>query len=204
DFYRIDPKATAPKGASKDKIAEGLERYFSNRIKKDNAKIIVFDEGSQVPLMPSREFIPESGKRRKIPSLRTAADCIEAYGFTKNRGEVWVTRDTPDPKGAQLLYGYDSAEIRGIIISKRPTSKLFGLSEGESFSSLREKSEDEQMVSEDDLKKIAEEGNFTLAGRIVKTEGQRKRAIKFVKQLITIGIIAGTELRGELEKGGQG
>ena len=84
--------------------------------------------------------------------------------------------------------------------SQSPTSKFFSIDKRPN----RPYSDDELLLlnqsSSDDLDRLIEEGNFTLAGRIVKHPEQRKRAIDFVKRLKKLGREAGEELGDELEK----
>lgn len=64
----------------------------------------------------------------------------------------------------------------------------------------RSYSDDEALIFDEELKRIFDEGNYTLAGRIVKHPEQRKKAIAFVKKLRKIGEGAGKELYAELGK----
>lgn len=193
DFYRIDPGATrertddwVEKDERKDK---GIKKYFQKRIKKDNAKIIVFDEGGG-------DFIENSFSRAGSIG-RTAIEIRDAYRdfIDKKEGEIWIAHGAPEKSGEEFILGMIKSGNPGEPdyreIFKRPTSKLFG-----SRSSYRGESEDEKLINDSNRKK----GEHTLVGGIVKHPGQRKRAIEFVKQLRKIGKEAGEELHIELEK----
>ena len=200
-FYRIDPKSKPPEGVSEEKIQAGLDKYFDRRIKKDGARVIVFDEGPGRPLELADQHFKKDERYYKRSSLRKAVDLVKS-GFDivgNEASEIWAVSGRPenenDYKASQMLFGFDKTEINGVYDAKRPTSKKFGLLRYYPFSSERDKTADEAAVTPEKLKEIAEDENYTLAGGIVKNMDQKIRAMKFIAKLKQIGAEAGQEMR---------
>lgn len=139
DFYRIDPKAIPPDESNEEKINEGLKKYFTKRIKKDNANIIVFDEGLNKPLQQHYAEGKDVLEDWSGGSLKSAAGDIN-YGIrdysSKKGANIWIASGCPDNTGDdELLGGYTIDKlkdhgIRGRYVYHRPTSKMFGLRGG--------------------------------------------------------------------------
>ncbi|MBU3913683.1 MAG: hypothetical protein KKE50_06340 [Nanoarchaeota archaeon] len=201
-FYRIDPKALRYDFKTNEKRAKReAKSYFSRRIKKKNPKIIIFDEGCV--LNESDEnvmkdfYLLSSSNRTNRGSLSRVANFID-YSL-KKRGEnanIYCSRqgNAPIVRNSRIQEGTLAGDFYRSEKSRRPTSKNWD-KEGP-----RLKSEDEAYQSEE----IKTKGKFKrrfppryLIGNIVKYSPQRKRAIKYVRELKQIGKEAGEELRAE-------
>lgn len=204
DFYRIDPRAIPPRsgigGRTRRhdvKIDAGIKKYFQKRIKKDNANIIVFDEGANSDLRDSFDSVDSRGL--------SGLEIKEAYNsfVEKSEGKIWVTGGYPKTLGQKFLFGAEktgggtASEADYPRNFKRPTSRLYG-----NKSPYREQSQDEKIArnGETYTRRPKENQDYTLTGAIVKHPEQKKRAMEFVKELKRIGKEAGEELRTELEK----
>ena len=203
DFYRIDPTAIPEPGNDQwvdEKTKEIIKQYFSKRIRKDDAKIIVFDEGGPktepINLDKVEQYI--NGEGGLIVSGRSLRKTIVGIHYAykkyvnKKEGEIWASGDINKmSSGAtRFIYGNDD-ESSEKNISVRPTSKIGG-----DRNPHRAYSDDEKLIKSDN--KIRR-GEYNLTGNIVKHPEQRKRAVAFVKELRKIGKQAGEELYTELE-----
>ena len=207
-FYRIDPKATKPiyrgdeNKEKRIKIRKGFDagrkNYFDRRITKDSAKIIVFDEGNDMPL-------DQYSGRSIEHAVSIVEDGTKLIG--KKAEHVWGTKGDEGTKGQNILGGgtLHKGELGypDIYYSDCPTYKLFAFFDWQPVSSGRGLSRDELLASSKtengELEQMILDGKFTYAGGIVKEPEQRKRAIKFVDELKRIGQEAGKELFQELQ-----
>lgn len=225
-FYRIDPMAWYnPKiGGVPVEAMGGIEKYFKRRIKKDNAQIVIFDEhGSPLNApwtIPTKDidFKKERMGQSGQSSLNIARDLIRwAYEGGPVIESNHNLEDYPNLKPLKyklgkiystggalrtMEFGRKGEIKKEIDIMDRenssPTSKLFGKSRIRSTGPT----EDESRIDKEiDLYKSYREGNFSLAGAIVKHPEQRKRAQEYVKELKKIGREAGEELRLESVSG---
>jgi len=178
-FYRIDP--TQIDG---NEIQEEVNKYFQKRIKKDNPKIIVFDEGRDELKM--KDFKKYSGMR--VNSVERASGLIQDFLEKENKeGEIYSSRQgepiirhhtiVADPSHP----GFQREKSK---IYRRPTSKRWtGRATG------RTSSLDEEKQFE-----VEDKPDAYFKGRIVKHPEQRKMAMSYIKELKKIGRRAGKEL----------
>jgi len=229
EFRRIDPKSMYPmynteeyfdlsdeeKNAKRrlayEAYCRGVRKYFERRIKKDDAKIIVFDEATHDrSLVRQDERGDYSGGSLSDAASWVSSAYSEDYDYGKilhyKPADIWTVSSHPKNSGnSMLLYGgYFFPEIKEwkSWMSNRPTSKSFAnytKTLAGTISSSRSKSADELKIRRKILEKLLEDDQFTLAAKIVKEPEQRKRAIKFVDELKRIGQEAGKELLAELQ-----
>ncbi|MBT3404894.1 hypothetical protein HN832_01805 [archaeon] len=211
-FYRIDPEGinevagnsfslmrkepNKKRRAEKDEDLRNVENFFRRRIKKDNAKIVVFDELMIMRIAGDRALqpFPQTSSKWKGDNLwwnydggsqaRTANFLYDAYEsglIDKKIGSIFVAGESGDL-------------IRNP--NERPTSKL-GSSRG------RELSEDEKYrLSSEFIAKRNTKGYpyLPLRSEIVKDPEQRKRARKSVGEAKKFGMEVGQEIYEEQEQ----
>lgn len=195
-FYRIDPVVFGSEIFSDRppsvRWEEATKKYFKERIKKDNAKIIVYDE--HYLLDPKLFFFKgkQIGHEVGRVTLRlTAEDMNKCYAvgyINKKPGKIYLAGwDTLLP----FLYIDDVPKLNQTH-EYRPTSKL--LANHRQY--MEDKSQDEKVFWNEYLerKKKGIKEKINLTGRIVRYPEQRERARGYITDLKKIGREAGEEL----------
>lgn len=203
-FYRIDPKAAIPRA----KFDEIVLKYASKRIEKDSPRIFIFDEcefEGPEPYFSNGVKVGRASRAATTWAVQKIHSGLKGLG---KEGEIYVCGGGPDqlsrrvflfPEGDKRVVTDDRGfvDTKGPLISRSPTSRVFA------YPGHRKKTEDEALVSMDDIVDSVKKGKIEvrLTGRIVKHPEQRKRAIAYVDELKQIGGEAGKELRKELTQG---
>jgi len=179
----------------------GERRYFEKRIKKGNARIIVFDEGSGVgPMGTFRKKSSvasdygETGmvdeQEHPLSSTSTLGivtkeiiDSLENVG--RKDAEVFAMRG-----GDMYIHVSRNIKVGDTLLSRRPTSRLLQAGHFDGADS------DPKIESDSDaVRERTGKGLFT--GSITKDNVRRKRAIVYIKELKYLGKEAGEEIRQE-------
>ena len=189
-FYRIESSQTTHpyrrkldlEGKPRDlkTFEEKDKEYFQKRIKKENPKIIVFDESRPNVKERLNDFSRYDGESYKNAAERASRFI---HRFLKDKdvgGEIYTSR-----QGINEIYKH--AQDEKSSFSRKPTSK-----------SSRRIGASERRPTDDEIYQF--EGSIPnkdwgdLKGKIVKHPEQRKRAMAYVKELRNIGKEAGEEM----------
>lgn len=201
-FYRIDPRVYS---LTLEQWKEEIGKYFSKRIKKDNPRIIIHDEGG-VGVSRGIHQITENGvlidedygdNKHSSGTLSDAVqDVINGLEKINQKSTIFITEEG----GGETLFNGMIDNNNTECISRRPTSRVFGTK-----SSRTASSEDELLLKygglsrEEMLKELYEKGKDPFTGRTIKHPEQRKRAIAWIQKLKEIGEESGKELKEEIK-----
>ncbi len=207
-FYRIEPGVLLEDKGN----YEGTKKYLQKRIKKDNARVIVFDEG-QDSNAPTQIYIKNPKYNTNFPfiNINVKSDNIlyKERTLSKTMQNLDLASSKVSSNKIDKLFGvmgstrYISYPFEGPYGgAQRVTIRSKKLLDWKYLPKYHpgnyRKSQEELDDIEKNLEKRYKKGLFV--GGIIRDSKKRKDALEYIQKLKKLGREAGEELHTELEK----